>query len=363
MSIAKLGGVATKTLLMAAMVAGLMASVLFVAQAASLTSMTLSLSNAEPGATSVDYSFAWTESATTTRGVEIQFCQEASGSCTGLAGDFSISSMTVGAGDFSTWTATATADTIQLANATGTTDTTITQVIGGIVNTGTSGTSAPIVFYARITTYSDTARTSVVDGTSVVASAVIPVISVSGTQDAILQMTVDGLAVASGPVDVTTKVLSAAATATSLPFGNFVPLGITSPTPVSRAVAQQIKVVTNGATGYTATVKGGSVAMTRSGGSETIGYVSSDTEWAEGGGGTSGFGVSAEGTQAPSSFNDDGNGSALEYEPISSSLTIASASAPTNGTNTTVIFRVQVDATTPAGDYAGNVNYTVLPNF
>ena len=38
------------------------------------------------------------------------------------------------------------------------------------------------------------------------------------------------------------------------------------------------------------------------------------------------------------------------------------AITPTNGADTTVIFRVQVDATTPAGDYTGNVNYTVLPN-
>ena len=363
MSIAKLGGVATKTLLMAALLAGLMASVLFVAQAASLTAMTLSLSNAEPGATSVDYSFAWTESSNTTKGIKIQLCQEASGSCTTPTGDFSIAAASLGAGTFSAWSLAVTADTIQLTDATGTTDTGITQVISGIVNTGTSGTTTPIVFFARITTYSDTGLTSLVDGTSVVASAVIPVISVSGTQDAILQMTVDGLAVASGPVDITTKVLSAAATATSLPFGNFVPLGITSPTPSSRAVAQNVNVVTNGVTGYTATVIGGSVAMTRSGGSDTIGYLSADTKWVEGGGGTSGFGVSAEGTQAPSTFNDDGDVNALEYEPINSSLTIASNGSPTNGTDTTVIFRVQVDATTPAGDYAGNVNYTVLPNF
>ena len=93
-----------------------------------------------------------------------------------------------------------------------------------------------------------------------------------------------------------------------------------------------------------------------------MGYVASDVEWVEGIGGTEGFGVSAEGGHAPASFDTDTN-SALEYEPISSSLVIASNSAPTNGADTTVIFRVQVDATTPAGDYSGSVNYTVLPNF
>ena len=103
--------------------------------------------------------------------------------------------------------------------------------------------------------------------------------------------------------------------------------------------------------------------MTRSGGSETIGYISpTDIEWAEGTSGTSGFGVTAEGGQAPATFDNSGT-SAQEYESIVTALTIASNTTPTNGADTTVIFRVQVDATTPAGDYTGNVNYTVLPNF
>ena len=163
-------------------------------------------------------------------------------------------------------------------------------------------------------------------------------------------------------MDNASKTVTGTATATALPFGNFVPLGITSPTPASRALAQTVNVVTNGVTGYTASVQGGTDAMTRSGGSDTIGYVTSDVEWVEGSGGTSGFGVSAEGGHAPASFDTNTN-STLEYEPISSSLTIASNSAPTNGADTTVVFRVQVDATTPAGDYVGSVNYTVLPNF
>ncbi|MCH7655705.1 MAG: hypothetical protein IIC95_06930 [Chloroflexi bacterium] len=354
--------IVTRTLLALAAVVGIMGSVLFVAQAASLTSMTLTLSDSEPGATAT-YDFAWTGSTSAKQGVRLEFCQEASGSCTLPAGDFDSTSASLVSGTFfdaGGWAVDASGNgVIDLSSSVADSQGAITVGISGIVNTGTTSTTEPIVFYVRITTYSDESLTTPLDGESVVASAVIPVISVTGTQDAILQMTVAG---ATGTVDNSSKSVTGTATATALPFGNFVPLGITSPTPSSRALAQTINVVTNGVTGYTASVQGEANAMTRSGGSETIGYVASDVEWVEGIGGTAGFGVSAEGGHAPASFDTDTN-SALEYEPISSSLVIASNSAPTNGADTTVIFRVQVDATTPAGDYSGSVNYTVLPNF
>lgn len=362
MSITKMRGAAAKAIVALAAVVGIMGSVLFVAQAASLTSMTLTLSDSEPGATAT-YDFAWTGSTSAKQAVRLEFCQEASGSCTLPAGDFDSTSASLVSGTFfdaGGWAVDASSNgVIDLSSSVADSQGAITVGISGIVNTGTTSTTEPIVFYVRITTYSDEPLTTPLDGESVVASAVIPVISVTGTQDAILQMTVAG---ATGTVDNSSKSVTGTATATALPFGNFVPLGITSPPPSSRALAQTINVVTNGVTGYTASVQGEANAMTRSGGSETIGYVASDVEWVEGIGGTEGFGVSAEGGDAPASFDTDTN-SALEYEPISSSLVIASNSAPTNGADTTVIFRVQVDATTPAGDYSGSVNYTVLPNF
>ena len=370
MSIAKMGGAVTRTFVVLAVLASVMASVLFVAQAASLQGMTLSLSDSGPGAGPVDYTFEWDSSGAAIQGVKIQFCQEASGVCTTPAADFDLTSASLGAGEFSAWSlAAATADTIELSFGTpSTASTDVSQVISGITNTGQTADSTATIFYARITTYSDAGLTpgNEVDGESVVASAVIPVISVTGTQDAILQMSINGVAEASPSVDAGSKALTGTTTATTLPFGNFVPLGITSPTPSSRALAQTVKVVTNGVTGYTATIQGGASAMTRSGSpSDTIGYVSGNPEWDESS--TSGFGVAAEGGEAPSfagagDFDDDDD-STLDYEPIVSALTVSSSSVPTNGADTTVIFRVQVDATTPAGDYTGDVNYTVLPNF
>ncbi len=364
---------ATRTLLVAAVLVGMMASVLFVAQAASLTGMTLSLSDSGPGATAT-YSFAWTGSTSAKQGVKLEFCQEASGSCTTPAADFDSTSASLASGTFfdaGGWTSDFTSNgVIDLSSSVADTTEAITVGISGIANTGTTSTTDPIVFYVRITTYSDASLTpgNEVDGTSVVASAVIPVISVTGTQDAILQMTVAG---ATGTLD-SGKSTTGTATATSLPFGNFVPLGITSPTPASRMLGHTVNVVTNGATGYTASVQGSATeAMIRSGGSETIDYISDagnenaeNIEWAEGGGDpTSGFGVSADGGHAPTSFDDDGSGGTLEYFDLVDALVVASNSTPTNGADTTVVFRVQVDATTPAGDYTGDVNYTVLPNF
>ena len=347
--------VVTRTFLVLAVLASIMGSLLYVAQAASLTNLSVSISSSTPGDTSVDYTFSASGTNDLLTGIKFEFCAAASGSCA-LPATMSFDSLTLGAGDFSDWTiATSATDVTLTAGSTATIDS-FDQVLSGLTNPGTGGDADPTVFFVRITTYIDGGTSTVLDGPSVVATAVIPVISVTGTQDAILQMTIVGLAVASGPIDG--KTLSAAASATSLPFGNFVPLGITSPTPSSRAVAQSINVVTNGVTGYTATVLGGaSVAMTRSGGSETIAYVSGTPTWTEGASGTAGFGVSADGGDAPGSF------SGLTYFPISSSLTIASDSAPTLGADTTVLFRVQVQATQAAGDYTGNVNYTVLPNF
>ncbi len=365
MSIAKMGGAATRTVLILAALAGIMASVLFVAQAASLTNMTLSLSDSGPGVASVSYTFEASASGDSIRGIKFQFCKEASGSCTTPDADFSIAGATLGAGDFATagWTlATPTADTVTITGATITADTTISQVIGNITNTGTtSGTTDPIVFYAWVTTYSDTGLAASVDGLSVVAAAVIPVISVTGTQDAILEFTVSGT---TGSVDNPAKSLLAGATATALPFGNFVPTGISAVPGVSRAVGQTINVTTNGVAGYTATVEGSSTeAMTHNGAGASIGYTTGGPleVWAEGTTGTEGFGVTATGGHAPASF--DTGGGALGYTAIDSALIIASTSGAALGSDTTVVFRVQVDATAAAGDYSGNVTYTVLPNF
>ena len=338
-----------------------------VAQAASLTSMTLTLSTSAPDATAVTHTFDFAVgTAATIKGIKYEYCTSGSGACAAPTG-LDTSSAVIDAGgtdnEFDTWTPSATTNSISITDATGNSSNTSPIIaFSGITNP--SG-STPTAFYVRITTYSDTGLSSVVDGPSQVVSAVIPVITVSGTQDAILELTLSGVSSGTTVGDASdTKSTTATSTANTLPFSTFAPLG--ADTPESKVVAHTINVVTNGALGYSASVVGGAAAMTRTGGSETIGYVGANTGWIEAS--TAGFGVNAQdvaggGNEANEPVFGTVGGDNLDYEPISSAVTLASASAPTAGNDTLVVFRVQIQVTQAAGDYTGSVNYTVLPNF
>ena len=328
--------------------------------AASLSSLSLTLSTSEP-AVSATHTFQYTiGTATTSRGVALQYCDSGSGTCTAPAG-LSLDAAAIDAAgtndDFDGWTLATTTDTIQITNASGSSTTSPALAFSGITNP--SG-SVPTTFFVRITTYSDTGLSAVVDGPSQVSSAVVPKISVTGTQDAILEMSINAtsaLVTIGDASDV--KSTTATSTATSLPFGTFNPL--TTVGAESKAVAHGLNAKTNGTTGYTASVTGGASAMTANGGSDTISYVSADQDWVENT--TTGFGVNAQGGDAVTATFGTVGGT-LDYESIASALTVASSAGPTAGpANTTVVFRVQVAVTQEPDDYSGDVNYTVLPGF
>ena len=90
--------------------------------AASLTSLSLSLSTSEP-AVSATHTFQYTiGTATTSRGVALQYCDSGSGTCTAPAGLSLDAAAIDGAGtndDFDGWTLATTTDTIQITNAGG----------------------------------------------------------------------------------------------------------------------------------------------------------------------------------------------------------------------------------------------------
>jgi hypothetical protein len=364
-------GAVARTILSAMLLVSMMASVVPSASAASLSSMSLTLSSSQPDATGVTHTYAFTTAtAGTVKGVEFEYCTTGSGNCTTPTGlstaGASIDTGATSPNDFDTFNIdVSTNGLVAMTDTTGYADSgsAVTIALGGITNL--SEDSGPTTFYVRVTTYSDTGLSSVIDGPSQIVSAVIPVITVSGTQDAILELTVSGVSISATIGDTSdTKSTTAGSTATTLPFGNFLPL--TTGGAASRAVAHLINVKTNGTSGYTASVQGGSSAMTRAGGSETIGYVSADHDWIENS--SVGFGVNAQDAGgAGNEANEDVFGIAgvdsLEYEDISSAATLASVSTPTAGVDTMVVYRVQVAVTQAAGDYTGTVNYTVLPNF
>ena len=106
--------------------------------------------------------------------------------------------------------------------------------------------------------------------------------------------------------------------------------------------------------------------MSRVGGSGAISYVPANADCVEAS--TEGFGVNAQdvaggGNEANESDFGAAGSNALEHEPVSSSVELASAIASRAGNETRVVFRVQVSSTQAAGSYSGTVNYTALPNF
>ena len=85
------------------------------------------------------------------------------------------------------------------------------------------------------------------------ASAVVPQIVLTGVMDAILELTVSAVNSSVSIGDSGDVILaSATSTPTSLPFGNFAPVGTGGAE--SKVVAHDIRVVTNVATGYSAGV-------------------------------------------------------------------------------------------------------------
>ena len=190
----------------------------------------------------------------------------------------------------------------------------------------------------------------------------------TGQQDAILEMTIGAVnaLVTVGDADDDElasgldKRTTATSTATSLPFGVFRP--VTTTGQVSKTVAQTINVKTNGTTGYTASVAGDSPdGLTSNAGANSISYVATSTNWIENA--TTGFGVNAQNGEAITGTFGTVGGNDFSYHPIAPALNVANAPGPTAGANTTVVFRVQIPVTQAAGDYTGNIDYTVLPGF
>ena len=357
-----------KSGILVVIIMGLLAAGIAVVLAASLSSMTLTLSSTTPDDTSVDHTFDFTKgTAGTIRGVRFDYCDAGSGTCTVPTGLDTTSGTLDAAGtdnEFDAWNLdVSTNGVIRLTEDTGDASNASPIIkFGDITNPSASG-DAPTTFFVRITTYTDTGDATTADGPSQVASAVIPAITVSGTQDAILELTVTGVASSTSIGDTgDTKSTTATSTSSTLPFGTFAPKDTTGAE--SKAVAHTIKVVTNGSSGYSASVLGSGDAMFRAGGSELISYVGVDEDWAEAT--TAGFGVNAQDAAGAGDEANSGDFSVAgtyEYEPIDTAKTLASSSGPTSGVDTTVVYRVQVEATQAAGDYSGTVNYTVLPNF
>jgi hypothetical protein len=187
-------GAVARTILSAMLLVSMMASIVPSASAASLSSMSLTLSSSQPDATGVTHTYAFTTAtAGTVKGVEFDYCTTPTGLSTAGA---PIDTGATSPNDFDTFNIdVSTNGLVAMTDTTGYADSgsAVTIALGGITNL--SEDSGPTTFYVRVTTHSDTGLSNVIDGPSQIVSAVIPVITVSGTQDAILELTVSGVSI------------------------------------------------------------------------------------------------------------------------------------------------------------------------
>lgn len=217
------------------------------ANAGTLTSAKVTISDSRAGLASVTYDFAFTASASTSiKQWDVQFCTTASETCTTPTGIVTTgatrsSDNVSGTTRTDTFTANGTLTTVVTTPATQS-PLAITASYTGITNPTTTNTT----YFARITTYSDTG-TTVIDGTNAVAFAILTTTSIAVTASVDPTLTFTVAAVTSGGTvnGATTNVTSTA---------NTIPLGTLS-TGSTKITAHDVSVTTNATSGYTVTVK------------------------------------------------------------------------------------------------------------
>jgi hypothetical protein len=184
------------------------------ASAAPITARSLSLSNASPSAgATVTYTFGFTlPSNSTVNHVDMQFDTQpgmGGGVPTGLTGSATGSTtMTGGTTTFSWSSPTQKRQFGTPAANTGAKTITVTGVTNPTITT---------VFYAKITSYATADSSSPID-TGIIATATVPVVTVTGTQ--LESLTASVAAKTSGTVCSSTTVLGTT-TATAINFGTF----------------------------------------------------------------------------------------------------------------------------------------------
>jgi hypothetical protein len=347
---------------------------LFVAkvQAGTLSSYKLQINNSQAAATGVTYGFFWTTSATTAiKQIDIQICTTATGTCTAPTG-FSSGTPTLSSDNIAGTGRTTTGPTSNAFRVVVTTPSSqSTQAMflnfTGITNPSTINST----YYARTTTYSDTG-TTVIDGTTAAAFAVLDTssIAVSASVDPNFAFSVAGVS-SGGNFNGGTGNINVTSTATTLPFGT-----LTAGTP--KIAAQDVTVTTNAANGYTvtasasATTQAGSPPLV-SGSTNNIdsftGTNASPTTWSNPSGSTANvntgfFGYSTEDSSLCAGTANRFTNSGPNWAGTTSTgqELICSATAVTSET-TRVGWEIAVNSVQPAGAYTGTVVLVATPTY
>lgn len=338
------------------------------ANAATLSSRKVTISDSRAGQTGVTYDFAFTASVSTAiKQWTIQFCTESasSGTCTTPTG--LVTTSAVRASD--NVSGTARTDTFT-TNGTLTTvvTTTATQsplAITASYTTITNPTTANTTFFARITTYSDTG-TTVIDGTNNVAFAVLTSTSIAVTATVDTNLTFTVAAVTSGGTvnGATTNITTTAAT---IPFS-------TLSSGSTKIGAHDLTVTTNGVGGYTTTVKATASpslvgAVSGNNIDEFTGTNAAPTVWSSPTGTTQNvntgfFGYTTNdatlGTGTVARFTDTGN----EWAgTTTSALEVAYNATGVSAQVVRVGWQAEVNSIQPADSYSGTVILVTTPTY
>lgn len=326
------------------------------AHAAQVTSRKLSLTNSAPSATGVGYTLSFTApTATTVKSVNIDICDSVSNTCTpsgaGVPAGLSTTGAAVGTitgiGSGGSWTGTFTTNgRLRIANNTNTgSPTTVSLQFTGVTNPSAANST----FFARITTYSDSAWTTPIDSGTVAASTANQ-ISITGTVD-------ESLTFCTGTSGVTNSSCAGATGAT-------VNLGSLSAGTTGSGTSQ-IGVTTNAGSGYAITTSG----TTLTSGANTITALSSQTASTQG---TSQFGLNLKTNTTPAVGSDPAGagsgtptatyGTANQFRFVTGDQ-VASTATADSFRLFTVSYIANVGAVTPAGSYATNLTYICTATF
>jgi hypothetical protein len=311
------------------------------ASAAPITNRSVTIGSSAASA-STSYSFAFNVPSTTPiQSASFTACTTASGACTTPAG-FSItgstfSSVTSTIGTSTGWTAnTSTAGSLRIVNATNTTAPTNASPITVVFNTVTNPSATNATYFFRMSTFSDSAWTTVID-TGTVATSTAGQVTVTAAVDEALTFTLSS---------------------------STVPLTGLTPTSTGSGTSS-MSVSTNAATGYGVTVNG--TTLTSAG--NTITALSTPTASATG---TKQFGLNLVANTTPvvgtvvsgagSGTAQTGYNSANNFKFVTGN-TVAAATVPTNNNTYTISYIGNIDSITNPGAYSTVLTYVATANF
>lgn len=336
------------------------------ASAAPITNASATLSDSQPAQSSVSWTFNFSvTSATIVKSFTAQICATAVGACSTPSGfsanAASLASQPSGFGDAAGWVADSVTGSFRFKKPTNVAAPSGAQtvVFAGAVNPDTTGS-----YFARLTTYSDSAYTSSVD-TSNLAFAIAPGVQVSAVIDPTLSFAVSGVPPATVYKGALATAPNCTDTATTVKFGTTAQ-PLVSDTDFD--CAQTLTTSTNAQGGYQVTIKGqvpGDKLRLNSNPAITI------SDW-------SGTNSSPSPTPATPAevFGYTTSSSTLSGMPnrfaTSDNLfagvsqtpgEVAYAGAPVSGDSVNVGLRLRFTGYTEAGTYSGTITYTCTATF